>query len=60
MALQDDQYMQLACESCESIYNIEFSISDTSEEEPDFCPFCGEKIHENNEDYDDLDEDDDR
>ena len=49
------------CLSCESTYSVEFVEELTSEELPEFCPFCGEPIEELSEEYiedDDLDEKD--
>jgi hypothetical protein len=49
------------CLSCESTYEVEFYEELTSQEMPEFCPFCGESIDELSEEYiedDDIDEDD--
>jgi hypothetical protein len=48
------------CQSCESSYDITYMEELTSEEYPQFCPFCGEAIDEITEsdyieDEDDLD-----
>ena len=48
------------CQSCESSYDITYMEELTSEEYPQFCPFCGETIDEITEsdyieDEDDLD-----
>jgi hypothetical protein len=50
------------CLNCESTYDIQYMEELTSEEYPEFCPFCGEPIEELTEseyieDEDDLDED---
>lgn len=34
------------CHSCESSYDVEYMEELTSEQYPEFCPFCGEKIDE--------------
>jgi len=34
------------CQSCESSYDITYMEELTSEEYPEFCPFCGEPISE--------------
>ena len=48
------------CHSCESSYDIQYMEELTSEDYPQFCPFCGESIDELTEsdyieDEDDLD-----
>ena len=45
------------CESCESSYSIAFVEEFVSQELPEHCPFCGERIEELSEDY--VDEEDD-
>ena len=50
------------CHNCESSYDVHYVEEITSEEYPEYCPFCGEPIEELTEsdyiDDDDLDEDD--
>jgi len=49
------------CLSCESTYEVEYYRELTSQDMPEFCPFCGEAIEELSEEYiedTDLDEDD--
>lgn len=50
------------CSSCESSYEVEYVQELTSEEFPEFCPFCGEPIDELSEsnyiEDDELDDDD--
>jgi NAD-dependent SIR2 family protein deacetylase len=50
------------CSSCESSYDVEYVQELTSEEYPEFCPFCGEPIDELSEsnyiEDDELDNDD--
>jgi hypothetical protein len=48
------------CSSCESTYDVQYMEELTSEDYPQFCPFCGESIDELTEsdyieDEDDLD-----
>lgn len=49
------------CHSCESSYDVLYMQELASEELPEFCPFCGEKIEELSEstyiEDDELDED---
>jgi hypothetical protein len=45
------------CENCESSYSIAFVEEFVSQELPEHCPFCGERIEELSEDY--VDEEDD-
>jgi len=42
------------CENCDE----SFEIYSTSEEKPQFCPFCGEYLEEVDDDEDDLYEED--
>ena len=44
------------CNECESSYHIQFDDVLVSEELPEYCPFCGEKIEEIIEEMDDEDE----
>ena len=51
------------CSSCESTYDINYMEELTSDDYPQFCPFCGETIDELTEssyiEYeDDLDDED--
>lgn len=50
------------CHNCESSYEVNYVEELTSEQYPEFCPFCGEQIEDLSEsnyiDDDDLDEDD--
>jgi hypothetical protein len=50
------------CHNCESSYDITYMEELTSQEYPEFCPFCGESIDELSEsdyieDEDDMDKD---
>lgn len=52
------------CESCESLFSMDYHTEETSEEYPLNCPFCGEAIElsDISEEYiedDDSDSDDD-
>jgi hypothetical protein len=49
------------CSSCESTYEVTYEEELTSENVPEYCPFCGEPIEVLSENYiedSDLDEDD--
>jgi hypothetical protein len=49
------------CSSCESTYEVTYEEELTSENVPEYCPFCGEAIEVLSENYiedSDLDEDD--
>jgi NAD-dependent SIR2 family protein deacetylase len=50
------------CSSCESSYDVEYVQELTSEEYPEFCPFCGEPIDDLSEtnyiEDDELNDDD--
>lgn len=51
------------CTSCESTYEVVYEKELTSEELPEYCPFCGEVIETLSEDYiedDELDNDDEK
>jgi PHP family Zn ribbon phosphoesterase len=50
------KYTTTSCDNCESVYSVDFNSGEVTEEEPIFCPFCGESIEE--EDLDDEDADD--
>jgi len=45
---------RITCDNCEE----EFEIYSSSENNPQFCPFCGEYIDEVEDDEDDLYEED--
>lgn len=45
------------CEDCESSFHIQYMQELVSDEYPEFCPFCGEKIDELSEEY--IEDDDD-
>ena len=54
-----DSYIQISCPNCESQFAVEFLDGNVTGQ-PDFCPFCGEEIPEedNDEPYKDDDEKD--
>ena len=45
--MNSDEYMKMSCPNCESQYAVDFMTGNV-EGEPDFCPFCGEEIPEEN------------
>lgn len=46
-----DPYVEISCPNCESQYAVEF-IESNVEGDPDYCPFCGDEIPEQeDEDY---------
>jgi predicted nucleic acid-binding Zn-ribbon protein len=52
-----------SCDSCESSFTISFEEAFVSEDDPEFCPFCGEVIEELTEEYiedEDSEDDDDK
>lgn len=46
------------CHNCESTYDVSYVEELTSDDYPQFCPFCGEAIEELSE-HDYIDDDDD-
>jgi uncharacterized Zn finger protein (UPF0148 family) len=50
-----DPLVEISCPNCESQYGIEFSINNVSGD-PDYCPFCGDEIPEEDNDYSEDDE----
>ena len=51
------------CENCDSSFELAYAEEMVSDETPNFCPFCGERIEDIQEEYideDELDEDDDK
>lgn len=53
--MSDDIYLKISCPNCESSYAIDF-YPDNVEGEADYCPFCGEDIPEQKDDYDEDDQ----
>ena len=49
-----DPYVQISCPNCESQYAVEFMLNNV-DGDPDYCPFCGDEIPEE-DDYDDEEE----
>jgi hypothetical protein len=52
--MSDDIYNEISCPNCESQYAVDFIMSNVNGD-PEYCPFCGEEIPEENTDdnYDD-------
>ena len=47
------------CENCDSTFELNYAEELVSDETPNFCPFCGERIEDIQEEYieeDELDE----
>ena len=44
------------CNNCESYFNVEYQIEMVSQEIPEYCPFCGERIEEISEEFVEDDE----
>jgi len=44
------------CENCESSFEIAYTEEIVSDDIPNFCPFCGERIEDIQEEYIDEDE----
>jgi NAD-dependent SIR2 family protein deacetylase len=40
------KYKSVDCINCESKYTIEYGEDNPMEDEPTYCPFCGEDINE--------------
>ena len=39
--MSTDKYVKFKCRNCEVAYALEF---DADEDEPSYCPFCGEEL----------------
>ena len=52
------KYVTTNCDNCESAFSIDFNDGEVTEEEPIFCPFCGESMEDEDGDLDDEDADD--
>lgn len=49
------------CENCDSSFEVAYAQEMVSDDTPNFCPFCGERIEDIQEEYiedDELDEND--
>lgn len=44
------------CENCDSTFELNYAEELVSDETPNFCPFCGERIEDIQEEYIDEDE----
>ena len=44
------------CENCDSTFELTYAEELVSDETPNFCPFCGERIEDIQEEYIDEDE----
>lgn len=58
-----EKIVSVECNYCESSFEIAYVEEMVSDDEPSFCPFCGERIENIQEQYideDELDEDDER
>lgn len=51
-----EKTVSVECENCESTFEINYMEELVSDELPMFCPFCGEKTDNVNEEYIDDDE----
>jgi DNA-directed RNA polymerase subunit RPC12/RpoP len=54
-----EKLVSAECIECESTFEIAYTVEMVSDETPNFCPFCGEKIEEISEEYiedDNIDE----
>ena len=43
--------LELTCLSCASSFDIIYEEDETSDEVPNFCPFCGERIEVTDDEY---------
>lgn len=58
-----DKLVTGECENCESSFELAYTEELVSDDIPNFCPFCGERIEDIQEEYideDELNEDDDK
>jgi NAD-dependent SIR2 family protein deacetylase len=51
-----DKLITADCINCESTYEIAYVEEMVSNETPSFCPFCGERVEDIQEEYIDPDE----
>jgi uncharacterized Zn finger protein (UPF0148 family) len=57
--MTDDPYVNVSCPNCESQYAVEFLIGNV-DGDPDYCPFCGDEIPEQeDDDYEEDEENED-
>jgi DNA-directed RNA polymerase subunit RPC12/RpoP len=58
-----DKLVTAECDNCESSFELAYTEELVSDDTPNFCPFCGERIEDIQEEYIDedvLDENDER
>lgn len=46
-----EKLVSAECIECESTFELAYTEEMVSDPTPNFCPFCGEKIEEINEEY---------
>lgn len=46
-----EKLVSAECIECESTFELAYVVGMVSDETPNFCPFCGEKIEEISEEY---------
>jgi DNA-directed RNA polymerase subunit RPC12/RpoP len=46
-----EKLVSAECLECESTFEIAYVTELVSDETPNYCPFCGEKIEDLNEEY---------
>jgi NAD-dependent SIR2 family protein deacetylase len=51
-----DKLITADCINCESTYEVAYVEEMVSNETPSFCPFCGERVEDIQEEYIDPDE----
>ena len=56
--MTSDSYLRMSCNNCESIFSIEY-MDDNVTGTPEYCPFCGEEIPEEDSSYKDDEEKED-
>ena len=56
-----DEYVKITCPNCESEYAVDYMV-DNTQGEPEYCPFCGEEIPNDEEEdmYEKEEEEEDK